>query len=238
MYEERIVSYGGIEELETLEEKMGLWLRYKFKLLSSLIEGKRILEVGCGIGSLTQSISREKNEVVAIDISSVCLDRAKKKGINATFILADICNAHVLRDYHDFFDSAIMSDVLEHIEKQDRALKVVFSLLRKNGVLILTVPAFQMLYSELDRKIGHHQRYQKREIVEKLRNVGFSVELCRYWNVLGLFGWFIVQKIQKKTDLYTGNPSLMKLYCKWLSLEARTIFPFGLTLVVKARKPP
>jgi len=143
-----------------------------------------------------------------------------------------------LHGYHDFFDSVVMSDVLEHIEIQDRALKVVFSLLRKNGVLILTVPAFQTLYSELDRKIGHYRRYQKREIVEILRNVKFSVELCRYWNVLGLFGWFIVQKIQKKTDLYTGSPSLMRLYHKCLSLEARAIFPFGLTLVVKARKPP
>ena len=238
MYDERIVGYGGTEELETLEKKMGLWLKCKSELLSSLIEGKKILEVGCGIGSLTHFISRGKNDVVAIDLSPVCLDRAKRKGIDATFLLADICNAHALHGYHDFFDSVVMSDVLEHIEIQDRALKVVFSLLRKNGVLILTVPAFQTLYSELDRKIGHYRRYQKREIVEILRNVKFSVELCRYWNVLGLFGWFIVQKIQKKTDLYTGSPSLMRLYHKCLSLEARAIFPFGLTLVVKARKPP
>jgi len=230
-------GYPGLRELEVLEQSFGTWLTRKSELLLSLVEGKKVLEIGCGTGSITQYLVKKSLEVTGVDSSADCIEKAKRKGINANFIQADVCDLKSLIELYDCFNCVVMSDVLEHIEKTDTALRKAWHLLKRNGILILTVPAFQALYSEFDYRLGHLRRYSKKGLIEELNSAGFLVEECRFWNIVGLVGWLIVHKILNRLTLVELNVALIRLYDNLLRFEKRIELPVGLTLIAKARKP-
>jgi len=232
-----LVEYSGVEELQIMETSMYGWLKQKSDLVLSLIEGRRILEVGCGIGSLTQFIVNEGYEIVATDISQSCLSKAKQRGVRATFLHGDVTDKYLWSKYANHFDCVVMSDVLEHIANEDLALQNMSTVLKPSGVLILTVPAFDLLYSELDKKIGHIRRYSKRKLIGKLKSQPLMVEMCRYWNLPGLIGWLIMFRLLKRKLRDAGSSHLlMGFYWRCLWFENRVKLPIGLTLIAKARK--
>lgn len=231
-------DYAGIAELQALERNMFPWLRQKGELLSAIVEGNRILDIGCGIGSLTQFLIAPGREVTGLEKSAACIAKACEKQMKATFVQGNILDISKLADRLGFFDTVVMSDVLEHIEDEGLAIHNASLLLRNRGVLLLTVPANSWLYSELDRKVGHYRRYSRNSLARAVKRAGLCVELCRFWNVPGLIGWAVVFKLLGRGVETVRSPNLMQLYGYWLGLENRVNFPMGLTLVAKARKLP
>lgn len=231
-------AYSGISELEALERNLAPWLKAKAELLLHLSEGRKVLEVGCGIGSLTQFFSARGYEVLASDISPVCIEAASRKHLRAaTFMCADISQMDPWRGLSERFDTVVMSDVLEHIQDAASALKNVKRVLKKNGVLVITVPAHNLLYTDLDRKIGHVRRYSIGELAKQLDDSGMIVEQTRQWNFPGMVGWLLAFKLlRRKVSLVRGG-ALTRFYGWWLQLERRQDFGLGLTIVAKARKP-
>lgn len=226
-------EYVGIDELEHLEEGLPSWFNAKSKEVARLLEGRRLLDVGCGIGTFTRVFVREGFEVVGTDMSQECLDRAK--GIKAKFFKEDICKLTNLRKFQNYFDSVVALDVIEHIRDDALAVKNIRSLLKMDGAFILTVPAYSFLYSEHDAKIGHHRRYSSNSIRKLLVDNGFKIERIFYWNLPGVFGWGAC-KAMKKNPAKTASKKIDGLYRVWFSLEGRIRFPIGLTIFVKARK--
>ena len=70
------------EDLERIEES-DFWSKVKAKLILKLVEGKNVLDVGCGSGRLSKTLLDKGFKVVAIDTDSKAVEIAKKKGINA-----------------------------------------------------------------------------------------------------------------------------------------------------------
>jgi len=230
-------EYLGVAELQALERNMSAWLERKAELISSVIAGRDILEVGCGIGSLTRRLSSQGLNVVALDSSELCLKYAcRKRAPNVVYLLDDIRRPIHLASYKNSFDTVLMSDVLEHIDDENAALTNAGQLLRRRGVLVITVPAFGFLFSEQDRKIGHLRRYTKRRLVKRLAEAGFGADYCRYWNLPGLIGWLIYCKLMKRSVSTISSALGMRLYGSWLRLESLARLPVGLTLVVRARR--
>lgn len=227
----------GIEALEAGEHNLRGYLKRKCDLVASLVEGNYVHEVGCGIGTLTRVLSGKGKNVLASDISQECLNRARERGIKATFLKLDICQRS--SKLSNAFDCVIMSNVLEHVAADDQALLNAHGMLRKGGVLVLLVPAFQFLFSNFDRRVGHNRRYSRADISRKLSQAGFELKYVRYWDVIGLIGWLMKCRLMKSDRLADdlGNPIYNRIYYSWLSVERRVLFPFGVDLVVKARKP-
>jgi 2-polyprenyl-3-methyl-5-hydroxy-6-metoxy-1,4-benzoquinol methylase len=73
-----------LREIEEAEETLSFWLNRKSRLILRLLEGKSVVDIGCGIGSLTQFISIAGYEIVALDTSAACLRRAKLKVFEST----------------------------------------------------------------------------------------------------------------------------------------------------------
>lgn len=224
------------EELDVLESSFSSWLEEKTNLIGTLIEGNNILEVGCGTGNLIQFLSKMKLDIKGSDYSDVYLDKARVRNPNTKFFKKNLLEQQSWHEYQNEFDTVIASEVIEHIEDDLKALKTIHSVIKPNGVLLLTVPAFDFLYSSLDKKIGHFRRYTKKSITKVVENAGFTVEKISYWNLLGLLGWWISFKILDKEMNKVGNRFVGNILGKWLKIERKITMPIGLTVIVKARK--
>ncbi len=98
--------------------------------------GKKILEIGCGEGTLLQLV-REGNEVQGVDISQTGVERCRQKGIPC--IHADASN-EPLPFPNDTFDVAITLETIEHVENPHRMIWEIKRLLKPGGILLISVP--------------------------------------------------------------------------------------------------
>jgi len=224
------------KELDLCESNFSPWLREKTTLIASMLEGKKVLEVGCGTGNLIKFLSNSKFDLTGSDFSDIYLNKARKKIPHVKFFKANLLHKESWENFKNSFDSIIASEVVEHIEDDVTALKTIHSLLKPGGILVLDVPCFNLLYSEFDKKIGHFKRYSRKSISNVVEKSGFRIEKTRYWNLLGLFGWLITFKILKKGFEATKKIPAGLILGKWLKLESKIPMPIGLTIFVKARK--
>src|SRR5262249_36598229 len=104
------------------------------------------------------------------------------------------------------FDSAVLINVLEHIEDDDGALRELSARLKPGGRLILWVPAFKLLYSDFDRKIGHYRRYRMPGLKAQLTRAGYDVGHIRYVNSIGALAWLVVARLLHRAP--TGGLSV------------------------------
>ena len=70
------------------------------------------------------------------------------------------------------YDTILCFDVLEHIKDDHKLIHNAYFSLKKNCYLIINVPAFQSLYNQFDKDVGHYRRYRKedfKKIFQKLK---------------------------------------------------------------------
>ena len=223
-------------DLDILEKDYLPVLREKSNEIFRMLEGKKILEIGCGTGNLLNLLQNYNFELHGSDYSKDYLTKAKLKNPNIEFFQGDLTDTNMWSKHQQVFDSIICSEVLEHLEDDLRALQIINSLLKTNGVLIITVPALMSLYSEFDKNIGHYRRYSMNTVCNTVKLAGFDIEKNRFWNFLGMFGWFLLFKILKQDIKKTSNPILGYILGTWLKLESIVKFPIGQTIMIKARK--
>ena len=164
--------------------------------------GKRVLEVGCGMGNFSDHL-HDRELVVGIDVDENCVARWKERFQNRQHYTGFVLNAESpefieLKKYQ--LDTVVCLNVLEHIEDHGLVLKQMWEVLPKGGRVVLIVPAFEALYGEIDRRLGHHRRYTKRLLSTLSRTAGFQVRRLRYMNVTGFFGWWANAKIFKRAE--------------------------------------
>lgn len=215
-------------------EKYNLWIFGKF---SKYIKGK-ILEIGCGMGTITQFYVNDF-DVTASDISEKYLRIVRQRFRNCKNfhpVIFDIESKTSIL-YENNFDTIISSNVLEHIRNDTDALSNMNKILKKDGILILLVPACRLLFSNLDRNLGHYRRYSKPEIKNKLENAGFTVEKQFYVNIVGAFGWFFSGKILKRKTIESSSLSLFNFFVPlFIFIERIFKFSFGLSIISICKK--
>ena len=200
--------------------------------------GKKILELGSGIGNFTELLADGRRLVDASDIENKYLKKLKTrfrgKKVKVTRIDLEADNAKARTDY---YDTVICLNVLEHIRKDETALNLFYRSLKHNGGLVLLVPAHKMLFGSLDKNLKHYRRYSKKELVEKLTKSGFKVEKIRYLNIFGVFGWFLYSNILRRKIVSESQVVLFDRLARPVLLAEKVIKPpFGLSLFVVAKK--
>lgn len=220
------------EELERIGEG-DFWSNVKTKLILDLIEGKNILDIGCGACRLSKILVDKKYNVTAIDSDEKAVEIAKKKGIRG--FKADINNWKT----NAKFDCVIASDILEHIEDDKRAIKKIHAMLKTGGCFILNVPSYKFLFGKHDIYLGHKRRYSDGELKAKLEESGFKIESQRHWNLLALPMTILITRILKKDyphERISKLGFLSKTLEKLLLLESKINYLFGISILCKARK--
>lgn len=138
----------------------------------------RLLDVGTGGGGILPFLS-EYGDVVAVDPepAAVAAASARSFDVRRGGLPADLPFAG-----EDKFDVITALDVIEHVEQDVESLVNMRRLLKPHGRLIVTVPAFQFLWSGHDVINEHKRRYTKSELRTKLQRAGFHVRLISYCN--------------------------------------------------------
>lgn len=153
-------------------------VRLLFKKFVSMERGK-FLDVGCGAGE-GKSIVAHEDVLVGLDVSDEALALAARKGYGA---LRRGSAEHVPAGDREF-DAVLMLDVLEHVDDDHRALCECHRILSPSGLLFLTVPAYQWLWSGHDEVFGHRRRYTRTMLIATARSAGFTIVFCSYFVAL------------------------------------------------------
>jgi predicted SAM-dependent methyltransferase len=131
-------------------------------------------------------------------------------------------------------------NVLEHIVADDAAARALYEVLRPGGRLLVYVPAFNLLYSSMDRRVGHHRRYRRRTLVPLLEAAGFAIESARYCDSLGFLAALAFKAIGNREG--TIAPASVSLYDRVAFPLSRVLDRvtqrfFGKNILVVARRP-
>jgi SAM-dependent methyltransferase len=171
--------------------------------------GNNVAEVGAGTGNFTEFLLGSNiKHLVAFEPSDNMFVLLKKKyAKNSKVNTVNNFFEDLSMNYIDAFDSVCYVNVLEHIKDDREALSHAYKTLRKNGHILIFVPALAFLYSNLDKKVGHYRRYSKIELINTVLSVGFSIEKVKYFDIAGIIPWYIAFVLLKQTTT-EGNVSM------------------------------
>jgi glycosyltransferase involved in cell wall biosynthesis len=156
--------------------------------------GERILEIGAGIGNLTQHLCRGKKLYVVTDIDPEHLARLRNRFQYRPSLHILPCHLEVPEDFEtlrESVDTVVCLNVVEHVEDDAAALRHIHQALCPGGRAIILVPEGPSLYGSLDKVLGHFRRYTEPELRQKMEAAGFHVEQILQFNRITRPGWFM-----------------------------------------------
>ena len=223
------------------------------QITEKLASGFHVLEVGCGTGNVLRELERTcANGIVAgMDLFAEGLQFARKR-TNCALVQGDVEKP----PFAARFDVIGAFDVIEHLPDDRAVLRGVHSMLKPNGVLLVTVPARKALWSYFDEVAHHCRRYECGELKNTLSECGFEVEyLTEFMASIYPLVW-LNRRLgtlrrrganPEETDLVLTLRELrvvpivngvlkfvLEREAKWI--EARGNLPFGTSLLAVARR--
>lgn len=204
------------------------------------ISNPRILDVGCGTGANLEMLS-QFGAAEGVDVSDDALEFCRKKGLNVQKGLAE-----TLPFADETFDLTTALDVVEHLDDDVAGLKEMHRVTKRGGYSLIFVPAFMWLWGVQDDVSNHRIRYTKKQIVERLKVAGYTIERATYANftffapILGGRALMRVTGIKPESENNVNISALNGLFGKVFGSESLWLknfdFPFGVSIVVVARK--
>lgn len=177
---ERIV-YDRMAELDTRH----WWYRARREVLAALIarkvkppEGARILEIGCGTGHNLEMLG-QFGHVDAIELDDAAREVASAR-LGRVVLGARLPELEGVPERS--YDMVALLDVLEHVEEDRAALRSIARRLKPGGAILITVPAFQWMWSAHDVVNHHQRRYSKRTLNAAIADAGLKVDFVGYFN--------------------------------------------------------
>jgi SAM-dependent methyltransferase len=189
----------------------------------SITKPIKMLNIGCGTGGTIELLSRHSKELVNIDVSKEAIKYMKKGGHKATHV-----NGTRLPFKENTFDMIVALDVLEHIKDEDLALNEWLRVLKKDGSLLITVPAHKWLWSGHDNSLEHFRRYSKKSLTDKIESAGFVNIRSSYmiaFSFILIVGFRMITKIINKSikeeTSYVKVPNVINnMFISLLKIEA------------------
>lgn len=164
-------------------KKNNFTYRNLIPFIDSYFKKNKILDIGCGVGTIDFYLASKGKRVTGVDISSGAINIAKRNigilnlRIKPKFQYLNFMN-HKIREK---FDCILITEVLEHLPNDKLAIKEIFGLLRTNGILIASSPSknaplFRLgLLRDFDREVGHLRRYDESQFIDLFEKNGFKV---------------------------------------------------------------
>ncbi|HMD20867.1 MAG TPA: glycosyltransferase [Alloacidobacterium sp.] len=200
--------------------------------------GDRVLEVGAGIGTLTnQFIPREF--YLASDINPSYLSYLRAYSVGKPYLRVRHIDAGVPGDFAGLdgkFDTVLMINVLEHVPDEQVALDNIRSSLAAGGRAVILVPQHPALYGTLDHALDHRERYTRKSLQEGLERAGFRVEKVFDFNRFSVPGWWFNGKVLRRRTFSRVQLKVLQMTMPMLRRLDRILPWGGLSLIAVAVK--
>ena len=222
------------------------WHKSEREILLSLfnVYSKKdlLLNAGCGTG-ITSSILKRYTKIINIDISKEAIKYSLKRN-NTNHIICD-CLRLPFKD--NIFDTIIADNIIEHVDNDFSVMSEFKRVLRGGGIIILSVPAYNFLWSPHDDFAHHKRRYSKGMIKELAKAVNLRIIRISYWNSI-LFLPIAIFKIKNNLlkilniGLKQSHSVLNNMLIKLLKIEYHLVIiyninlPFGVSIFTIVRK--
>lgn len=204
-------QYVGKAQLYDSEKYLKNYNKYLVDLIAMFFDAKKhkkILEFGAGIGTLSNLFE----EKFSIKPDAIEIDKDLIYSLNAQGFKV-FSSIKLTSKKYDFIYS---SNVLEHIKNDTLALQEIHAKMSNQSLLVLYLPAFMFLYSDMDKSVGHYRRYNSKNLFIKLRKCNFEIIHSRYVDSLGFFCLILLKILGYKEHGNLDNPKNLKIYDKYL----------------------
>jgi SAM-dependent methyltransferase len=200
------IDYSGRDNLEVMRDAVN-YNKYLIELILSFArKGDTVVDFGAGSGTFSSPVIANGYSVTCVETDPILASSLERQGLA---VLNDLAQAE-----DESIDYIYSLNVLEHIEDDTSVVALWYRKLRPGGRLMVYVPAFQMLFSSMDRKVGHIRRYSKGELRQKLAKAGFEIAVSRYADSVGLFAT-LAYKLFGNDDGTINRKSLI-FYDRWI----------------------
>jgi SAM-dependent methyltransferase len=204
--------------------------------------GDMFLDVGCGAGEGSCILS-SPGQLTGLDESDEALAYATRKG----YAEVRKGSAERLPFVSNTYFGVLALDVLEHVDDDNAMLQECHRVLRQQGTLLLTVPAYMWMWSTHDELFGHKRRYLKRDLLKEINDAGFEIVFASYYCTLLFMPGVIFNQVFRKyihrnaQNFFPMPKALNALLYGIFSIEAPLLriglkAPFGSSIIVVARK--
>mgnify|MGYP002623344809 FL=1 len=187
-----------LDELVELEEHYW-WHVAKRRLAGGLLARSAPppgLLIEGGVGSCRNLLAfREAGyDVAGLDVMAEAVELAHQRGLYGVH-QHDLCEPWPFEP--NAARAVVLLDVIEHLAEPVEALRHAHHVLAPGGCVVLTVPAYQWLYGEWDRTLGHYRRYTAGLLRNQAQAAGFRVRLLKHWNAFTLPAAVAVRGVQR-----------------------------------------
>jgi len=208
-------AYTGVENLEVMQVAVK-YQRFLLDIVAAAAgppSSGPLLDFGTGAGTYALGMRERGYEVVCVEADAGLCQRVGDLGFNAFASLDEIEPASV--------STAYTLNVLEHIDDDVGALRGLHRVIRPDGLLVVYVPAFEILFTAMDERVGHVRRYRKRQLVERVEQAGFRIRRCAYADSLGFLASLAYRAVGNRDG---------RLNERSVALYDRAVFPVSRVL--------
>jgi SAM-dependent methyltransferase len=228
------------------------WYRGRRRIIRAELDrlplpaGAAVLDAGCGSGRTLVELA-DYGDVRGVELNQQAAELARARGVGEVAV----GRLEQLPYEDQTFDLITCLDVIEHTPDDRAALAELRRVCRPGGWLLVTVPAYQALWSHHDEANHHFRRYSRAMLRGAAGSAGWSVQRVSSFNSVLLAPAAAVRVAQRRFGRPNGYVNDLALGPAWLNdalerplaLEAgwlgrgRTL-AFGLSLLAVLRRPP
>jgi SAM-dependent methyltransferase len=207
------LRYSGTDNLEVMADAVNYNGFLVDLVASRTTASQKILDFGAGVGTFAVRLRALGRDVACVEPDAAQAARIAALGMDVYGDASQIDD--------DSFGFVYSFNVLEHIDDDVGALRVLYRKLAPGGRLLVYVPAFDSLYSSMDAKVGHVRRYRRTDLADKVTAAGFVVRSSEYVDCLG----FLAALAYKYAGPKDGslNPNGVRLFDRFVFPISRTL---------------
>jgi 2-polyprenyl-3-methyl-5-hydroxy-6-metoxy-1,4-benzoquinol methylase len=173
-------------------------------LMKKHIRKGTVLDFGCGFGDFAKHLNDSGYKCDGVELDKEANLESQKKGVKTFYSFNEI---------KKLYPVVVSLNVLEHIEDDIKILENLHEIIDQNGTLILYLPASEIVWSNMDVEVGHCRRYSKKDLIQKLKSIGFNIIHSSYKD---FGGWLILLAFRLFRIKPKFNKKLLKFYDKFI----------------------
>ena len=205
--------YSGVDNLEVMLEATRYNRFLTDQVLKNRIGESAILDFGAGIGTFSEMVRDRGVQVDCLEVDGDQCEILHAKGFRVFSSSGAVADAS--------YDYIFSLNVFEHIEDDVAAMKECARILCPGGVVYTYVPAFPVLFGDMDRKVQHYRRYTRASLRAVSEEAGLEVTRTAYVDIAGFFASLLYNSISKGSGDIHRKP--IELYDRFIFPVSRVI---------------